>query len=932
MRLTLAERHPYTRPFMRSHPLHSAIAAMLTLALALTASAASAQSLKVVSADAAGVTLRLSLPGYALSAPRADGRVELSVPGFQVTGTAGRPLVPYAQALVALPPGGGATVRVLEAGVEETREGVRLTLGGRHVMHDGGEGFGPVPAIEPVAPVLDGPWPAAVLELSEPVTVRGQRVAAVQVWPFRYDEATGRLWVRRAMLVRVEFTGAATAAGAAAPAADRHWEPVFRSALANYEQGRLWRVARAAAGRAAAPLGLDRAALPAAVRDVAAFDEDQPEVRIRVDTTGVYSFPYDELAARGYPADVPVGEVSLHRHEYVGPADPPYVTIELAIEVDDADADGVFDSGDAIVAFVPNWVERSGVTSMAQREWGDAEVVFATRLAGGAGRRVPTRAGWRDAAGLTPLASYPVTRRWERNFKYFGYPPAPDTAQVERFLWTNAAGYYTRPDSFRFETNHLDTTRAAVFRLLLQGTNSNVHNMYAQFRNGAGRVSWVVDSLVWYDRSLRTAAVTVPGGAFSEGLTNRLILWGKGSTGPPDPATVTNSNSGLNWFEATYWRAYRALDGYLDAGSGDATGLYQVHATGFGGSAIRVYDVTDIVNPVRLSADQVALRRRRVRGGLPGLDRRCPAALRGLRPAEAPALQPLLGGHAPRPGRLRGPARLGGHRPRGVPARSLGAGRAAGQGQGLDTLVAALESVNDEFNGGRKSKYAIRRFLQWAYGGSGWDTRFVTLLGDGSEDGRGVYYGSGTDWVPVPLVPGPVSAGTLGLEMVAADPWYGACLGADESCWYSALIEPDLYVGRLPVNSLEQANGVVAKLAAYESLSADATWRRRMLLLADDCYSSVSTFGGGSGSTAYCHHGYELVFRQLNQAVAAVLADSAGLGGIEPGVMDLRSYLTDPALYEVDVEGTPAASAARPARGGRRRCCSPTSTRCSSAR
>ena len=213
--------------------------------------------------------------------------------------------------------------------------------------------------------------------------------------------------------------------------------------------------------------------------------------------------------------------------------------------MDDADANGVFDSGDAIVAFVPNWVERSGVTSMAQREWGDAEVVFATRLAGGAGRRVPTRAGWRDAAGLDAARLVPGHPRWERNFKYFGYPPAPDTAQVERFLWTNFAVYYTRADSFRFETNHLDTARSAVFRVLLQGTNSNVHNMYAQVRNGAGRVSWVADSLVWYDRSLRTVAVTLPGGAFSEGLTNRLVLWGKGSTGPPDPATITLSNSGL---------------------------------------------------------------------------------------------------------------------------------------------------------------------------------------------------------------------------------------------------------------------------------------------------------------------------------------------------------------------------------------------------
>jgi hypothetical protein len=886
---------------MRSHLLVTAVVA--PLALASLATAASAQPLQVVSADAGGVTLRLSLPAYRLSAPSAGGRTELSVPGFQVTGLPGRPNLPYAQTLVALPPGAGATARVLDAGAEEPREGVRLTLGGTHVMRDDGEGLGLVPAVEPAAPVLDGPWPAAPVELSAPLTVRGQRVVAVQVRPFRYDEASGRLWVRRAMLVRVDFTGA-TAAGAAgvAPASDSHWEPVFRSALANYEQGRLWRVARASAGGpAAGRLRLDRAARPAAV-PLAAFDEDEPEVRIRVDTTGVYSFPYDELVTRGYPAGVPVGEVSLHRHEYVGQEDPPYVTIELAIEVDDADADGVFGPGDAIIAFVPNWVERSGVTSMVQREWGDAEVVFATRLAGGAGRRVPARTGWRGAAGLTPLASYPATWRWERSFKYFGFPPAPDTAYVERLLWTSYAAYYTRPDSFRFETNHLDTTRSVVFRLLLQGTNNSVHDMFAQVRNGAGRVSTVVDSLVWYDRSRRITATTLPGGALSEGLTNRLVLWGKGSTGAPDPATVTITNSGLNWYEATYWRSFRAIDGYLDAGSGDATGLYQVHASGFSSPAIRLYDVTDIVNPVRLSAVPV---------GADGdgyavdfQDSTGAAALRYVafdRPRtvassrySAVTRRGLAGFSGPRDYVVIAPEAF-------LPAASSLA--ALRQGQGLDTLVAALESVNDEFNGGRKSKYAIRRFLQWAYGGSGWDTRFVTLLGDGSEDGRGILNGSSPDWVPVPLIPGPVAAGTLGLEMVAADPWYGACLGADESCWSSGRVEPELYVGRLPVNSLEQANGVVAKLAAYESLADDATWRRRMLLLADDCYSSVSTFGGGSTSTAYCYHGYEIVFRQLNEAVRTVLTDAAGLGAPDPGLLDLRSYLTDPSLYEVEPDG-----------------------------
>ena len=109
-------------------------------------------------------------------------------------------------------------------------------------------------------------------------------------------------------------------------------------------------------------------------------------------------------------------------------------------------------------------------------------------------------------------------------------------------------------------------------------------------------------------------------------------------------------------------------------------------------------------------------------------------------------------------------------------------------------------------------------------------------------------------------------------------------------------------MGRLPVNSLQQARDVVAKLVAYESFDTTETWRRRMLLLADDCYSGVTTFGGGGGS-GYCFRSTEIVFRQLNQAVSAVIADSAGMDLARPEILDLRSYLTSPSLYIVNAPG-----------------------------
>jgi hypothetical protein len=884
---------------MRPRPLLLKAVAALALLL-LPAGAARAQSLRVVAADDRGVTLRLSLPGYRISPPRPDGRVELRVPGYAVTSLPGRPLLPYAQTLVALPPGARAVSRVVAADQEETRDGLRLALGARPVMREGADGFGPSPGLEAVPPILDGPWPASPVELGEPATVRRQRLVAVQVRPFRYDEAAGRLWVRRSLTVRVDFTGVAPgAAAAAAPAPDRHWEPVFRNALANYDQGRRWRAPqRAAAISPAFPGG--RAALPAAVRDIAAFDEGQPEVRIQVDTTGVYTMPYDQLAAHGYPAGVPVGQVSLHRHEYVGAADPPYVTIELPIEVDDANANGIFDSGDAIVAFVADWADRSGVTSVMQRDWGDAEVVFATRLPSG-GLRIPTRPGWRDAVAPALPASYPWTQRWERSFTYFAYPSPVDTATTDRFLWTAYFLYYSRPDSFGFETNDLDTARPVTFRTRLVGKDGNSHVMFGRIRNGQSQFSTVVDSLVWYGKDALTVGVTLPGTAVTEGPTNTLALWGKASVSPPDPATNNVCVAGLDWFEATYWRSYRALGGYLAASSGDATGTYQVHASGFGSSAIRVYDATDLVNPVRLTLDASHI----VQGGADyALDFQDSTDLAPRRYVVFDQPKSLPAGRYTTVTRRQLTATTG---ERDyviiVPEAFLPAVAplvALRESQGLGVVVAPLESVDDEFNGGRRSRWAIQRFLNYA--NDNWNSRFVVLVGDGSADPRNLLGTAGADWVPVALVPGPVSSGPLGLEMIPADPWYGWCLNGDPACLNASLIEPDLYVGRLPVNSLQQAQDVVAKLVAYESFDASETWRRRMLLLADDAYSGVTTFGGGGGS-GYCFHAGEIAFLLLNQAVSAVIADSSDLALARPVVLDLRSYLTNPALYQVNGPG-----------------------------
>lgn len=884
-------------------PTQSLLRAAILLLTLLPALPARAQPVRLLASDARGVTLRVDAAAFELSAPDPEGRVRLVVPGYRASSEPGRPQLPFAQALLALPPGATARARVTGGEAEEERADVKLAIGPRPVFVEDPGGLGPTPSLEAVAPLADGPWPAAPVAVGEPFTLRGQRVVAVQVWPFRADEASSRLWIRRALVVRVDFAGGAEPA-LAAPAEDRHWEPVFESALLNYEQGRRWRepAAGPAAGRSLfRGTTLDRAALPAGIAASAAFDENEPEVRVRVDTTGVYGLDFDALAAQGYPGAVPVAEVSLHRHEFVQGATPPYVTLELPIEVDDANGNGVFDSGDRILAFVRSWAERSGA-SIPQREWGDGEVVYATRLRGGAGQRLPVRPGWRNAS-VTPLASYPWRQRWERSFGYYGFPN--DTTAYDRFLWTPfTKSYYYRPDTIRFETNHLDTSRTVTFRGNWEGISSSTHFIWAQVKNGSLQFTSVADSVYWFAKDPVTVTTVIHGSALSEGNTNTFRDWGKNAASPPDPNTNGYVSAGLNWFEATYWRGFRALRGTLDLNSADAADLFQVHAFGFATDLIRVYDVTDPANPARVQVDPARI----------GPDGSGGYAVDFQDSTGAGQPRRYLAFDTPKsvPGALisavtrrRLEDNLAADYLLVVPEQFLPAVDplvSLRRAQGLSVLVAPLESVNDEFNGGRRSKWAIKRFVRYAY--EHWQSRFLMLVGDGSEDGRHLLNDSGTDWIPAPVIRGPVAVAE-GLEIIPSDPWYGWCLNDDPNCFLQPLLIPQVFVGRLPANSLQQATDMISKIVANESFAADQVWRRRMVLLADDAYSGVSTFGGGGGggSNNYCYHNYELRFRTLNEAIRRVVLDEAGLQQSFPEVMDLRSYLTTPALYIVNGPG-----------------------------
>jgi hypothetical protein len=885
---------------MRLRLTHRAAALLLALPL-VVAGPARADSVRLVAADDRGVTLELTIADYRLGPAGADGRSQLTAPGLTAHTLPGRPMLPAGTVLVALPPGARPVLGAIDGDAEEVRDGVRLWLGNRRGFTEDPHGLGPTPMAEPAEPIRDGAWPATPIELGAPFTLRGQRMVAVQIRPFRYDEAAARLWAHRRLRVRIEFAGVTAggaAAGALAPALeDRHWDPVLRGAVLNYEQGRRWRTARPAAVRGGrggslfdrAP-GVDRAPRPAAGAAIGLFDENDPEVRVQIDSSGVYALTYGALVAKGYPAGVPVGQVSVHRHEFVEDAIPAYQTIELPIEVDEAQpADGVFGPGDQIVVFVRSWAERSGA-SLAQRVWGDGEIVYATRVARG-GLRVGGRSGWRDATGLTPLASSPWTQRWEKNFYYMPFPgSAPAETTYDQFHWVDIIPYYVRPETLRFEANDIDPTHSIAFTIAWQGRRaSGSYITWAQVRNGSLAYSDVTqDSVPWFDRNNQVVTATLPGDAVSEGLTNSVVMRGRSASAPADPLSNAFAGASLNWFEATYWRRYRAIGNYLACNSGDAAGGYEIFATGFADSnALRVYDVTDPLVPLRLT----------------GVRRERPGAAYALR------LQDSTGVGAPRQYIVFSqPKAVADARITAVTRRAL-AETGAGdyllitpeaflgavqpladlrESEGLDAVVSPLEAVFDEFNGGRRSAWAIKRYIRFAL--NNWGARFVLLVGDGSEDPQGFTAETGPDVLPIQKIAGPVGVSD-GREVIPSDGWYVWCLNGCDPNPLPPPVLPELFIGRLPVSTVQQATDVVAKLVAYENVTPTQSWRNQLLLFSDDEYSGATTFGGGGPGVGYCHRLEEDRFHLLNETIRSTIIDSAGLRSSDVEHMELGVFL-----------------------------------------
>src|SRR5439155_11693618 len=244
----------------------------------------------------------------------------------------------------------------------------------------------------------------------------------------------------------------------------------------------------------------------------------------------------------------------------------------------------------------------------------------------------------------------------------------------------------------------------------------------------------------------------------------------------------------------TYWRCCHAEADLLEA---VARGGDQVTLSGFSSAQIRVLDVTQ---PDAVQA-------------LPGRVKRERSGFAVTVVAPASGYRTLLAfteGHQARPASLRL------NQPSQWHASGQGADlvilthasflpslanlQAWRQQQGWAVALIDVDDVYDEFSFGAKSPWALRAFLQQAHRTWARPPRFLLLAGDASVDPRNYMEMGAMDFVPTKLVD------TQYLE-TASDDWFGDLDGDGV---------PEIAVGRLAVQTREQADAVVRKLIAYD--------------------------------------------------------------------------------------------------------------------
>lgn len=150
----------------------------------------------------------------------------------------------------------------------------------------------------------------------------------------------------------------------------------------------------------------------------------------------------------------------------------------------------------------------------------------------------------------------------------------------------------------------------------------------------------------------------------------------------------------------------------------------------------------------------------------------------------------------------------------------------------LTVKVIDAEEIYNEFSSGKKDITAIRDFMKMLYdraGSSNQIPKYLLLFGDGTVDNKDLV-STGQNFIPTYQSVSSLSP----VSSFTSDDFYGFLDDIEGSNILNAAEKLDIGIGRLPVNSEQQAQDMVNKIMHYASTENFGNWRNDLAYIADD--------------------------------------------------------------------------------------------------
>lgn len=735
----------------------------------------------ILRSDITGVTISYRIPDHAIVPDNIAGKQYHSI---EIARTAhirkeGQVEIPVKIVPLAVPPMAEVSIQIL--GEEYQRIPFRklVPFFARHTPEEFEAAFSSELARSPKVP-SSKPY---VLSKDE---VRGLNIVRLAITTARYSEISQELSILKNITVRVDFVGARENLSVGYRNPGVAFDRIFRNTVANYDVGRDWFLPRMAP-----PIS--------AMATSSAFDSSDTWVRVELLSEGIYRFGWLEFNAAGIePLSVDPSQVRMFygggRELPLSNFDQRPALFEIPIEIIGGD-DGTFDNADYIIFYadaVDSWEysEDLGLFQHYKNHYTNKNVYWLT--IGGNFSGPPMRFAVADGSpgGLYDVSVDGFTAKYHKEEEWLFWRQTPNSGIYDYFEWYWAFGS--------------DTTVTVQLFDVVSGEEAKI-----VVRHKSGTPYLTVNGSGPIAPSTNQDFSTYSTFNLSNGL-NSFVLESSG-------------DFYLDYIDVHYKRWLKLIDGNLLFAQPDTFGTIRYNLAEVTSPSYILLDISDRSRPVRISGGDLegqnlvlhdtvstgshkqyyisTVQRLKSPGSVSfyELDN-----LRDISSVENRADEIIITHD-------------------GFYDQAATLAELREQEYDMPTRIVRISDIYNQFSFGLVDAVAIRDFLKYAY--ENWPEpapTFALLLGDGHYDFRN-YKGLNN---PVFIPPFENDRQMTDDHFI----YFGekGHLDSDSSG------APDMMIGRIPANSVQDAEDMIGKIVDYDANPDLGSWRNRVVIAADD--------------------------------------------------------------------------------------------------